>query len=66
MNRIDVICKISIYEINNKDVDSYTNRFGIQSHALFDDRVILIVDDRKYTVIGSDLIRAVENCMRTK
>lgn len=66
MGDININCIIRVYQIDYEDVDSYTNRLEIQSHDILNERVVLIVEGKKYAVIGSDLIRAVENCMRTK
>lgn len=57
---------IEIYEENDEQVPMGINKsMGVESHWNRDERVILVVGKRRITVIGQDLITAIQNAMNT-
>lgn len=63
MNRIEVVSKIGVYEVNGVEPGHNTPRpqLTVAAHRIYNDRVILCVDSQSFTVIASDLRKAIEN-----
>ena len=60
---IEVTNKIKIYEIEGEDADFPNATIKVLSHWNNDDRVILEIDRKKYTVLAKDLKLAVDNAI---
>ena len=66
MSRIEVTQKIEVYEINDEEVPiGKTVTIGVESHWNLDNRVVLRIGRKSYTVVGNDLITATKNAMNT-
>ena len=66
MSRIEVTQKIEVYEINDEEVPiGKTVTIGVESHWDLDNRVVLRIGRKSYTVVGNDLITATKNAMNT-
>jgi len=66
MNRVKVQQTIEVYEVNGVDVPiGQKVELGIDSHWPLSQRIVLNIRGVKYTVIGRDLITAVQNAMNT-
>lgn len=62
MNKVDVTCKITTYPDDYKEG---INSIEIKSHWSNRNKVILVIDGKQVTIIGSDLMTAITNCMNT-
>lgn len=62
MNRVKVCCEINTYPDDYKEG---TDKIKIHSHWNSRDKVVLDIGGKKITVVGSDLITAVQNCQNT-
>ena len=57
---------VEIYEENDAEVPIGTNKsIEVESHWNWNERVILVIGRRRITVIGEDLITAIQNAMNT-
>lgn len=63
MRPLETQVKVEIYENNDKDIpigkSEYMSVFAHWSHG---NRVILIFNNKKITVIGNDLVEAIKRC----
>lgn len=62
MSRVKVNCHIDTYPPN----DEPKAEVCVKSHWNYSDRVHILIDGVEVIVVGSDLITAIQNCMRTK
>ncbi len=58
-NRIKVTCQVDLYQ----DDDQEKGSIKVHAHWNLDDRVEIQIGDKRYLVIGSDMISAIRNCM---
>lgn len=58
---IKVKNEIKVCEINNKEVDWPKNSIQVLSHWNDDNKVVLVIDDKCYTVSANDLEAAIKN-----
>lgn len=66
MSRIDVVCTVSVYEKNgDRSAAICGSALEVRSHHAYRGHVIIGRGKNAVTVIGSDLITAIENAMRT-
>ena len=59
MNRVKVTCEIDTYDEPRKPA------VRIDAHWNDDSMVVIKFDGKSFTVVGRDLITAIENCQRT-
>ena len=61
---IKVKQEVTIYEEDGKDVPMTTRKsLGVESHWNWNERVILVLGEKRITVIGRDLTTAITNAM---
>jgi hypothetical protein len=62
-----VINYVSIYEVNDKEVESINETsIEVSSHRLYDDRVVITTpNNEKYTVPVRQLKKAIDNASNT-
>jgi len=59
---IKVSQQVEIYEENDKEVPIGTNKYmGVESHWNHNERVILVIEGKRITVIADDLEAAITN-----
>lgn len=58
---IKVKNEIKVYEIDNKEVDWQKNSIQVLSHWNEDAKIVLVIDDKCYTVSANDLETAIKN-----
>ena len=58
---IDVKSEVKIHEINNEKVECFKHKLAVLSHWNEDDKIILQIEDKKYTINAYDLQKAIEN-----
>ncbi len=62
MSRIDVLCKVTIYEVDGEESSGSTfPQLLVESHWNRDEMVILTLGKKKVTVLGTDLAAAIRN-----
>ena len=61
MSKIKVVNEIDIYEEDDEDVATRDKILRIESHWHMNDRVVLIIGKKRYTLIAQDLKKAIEN-----
>lgn len=62
--RIKVEQTIEIYEENGAELPVGINKsLGIESHWNRNERVVLVLGNKRITIIGSDLLTAIHNAM---
>ena len=66
MSRIKVINTLRIYETDGKETPVNRNdEMKVESHWNMRDRIVLIIDGKKYTVIARDIQAAIANATNT-
>jgi len=58
---ISVKNEVKVYEIDNKEVNWQKNSIQVVSHWNYDNKIVLVIDDKFYTVSANDLVAAIEN-----
>ena len=58
---ISVKNEINVYEIDNKEVDCQKNSIQVVNHWNDNDKIVLVIDDKSYTVSAHDLKTAIKN-----
>ena len=63
---ISVECKVQVYESQNPPSTNKMPIVTVRNHWNYTERVVIRIDDgTEVTVVGRDLITAIENAMRT-
>lgn len=63
---IKVQSLLRVYEQDGKETPGINaSEIAVSSHGIFNDRVVLWIEGRSYTVIARDLIEATGNATRT-
>lgn len=65
MSRVSVKCEVRTYE-HDKNSHSDGVKVVVESHWNSSELVVLTIGGERRTVVGSDLVAAIENCRRTK
>ena len=64
MNRVEVKQKIRVYAVDGREVKiGETIELGVESDRIWNTRVVLVIGEHSYTVIGHDLALATSNAM---
>lgn len=58
---INVKNEVKVYEIDNREVDLQTNSIQVLNHWNENEKIVLAIDDKSYTVSAYDLLTAIEN-----
>ena len=58
---IKVKNEIKVYEIDNKKVDWQKNSIQVVSHWNEENKIVLVIDEKSYTVSANDLVTAIKN-----
>lgn len=58
---IKVQSEVVVYERNGKEAQDYSDVVVVESHHIFDDRVVLVIGDTRLLVIAHDLQAAIIN-----
>ncbi len=67
MGKIKVQCDVGVYEVDGKEIyPSDTGCISVLSHGTYNTWVVVhLPNGTKLTVVGRDLIRAIQNCMES-
>lgn len=61
-----VISRIRVYEKDGKELSAGSDEsIEVRSHWNYRDRAVLVIDDKTYTIVASDLKKAIENATNT-
>jgi hypothetical protein len=55
-----------VYEKDGKELSAGSDEsIEVRSHWNYRDRAVLVIDDKTYTIVASDLKKAIENATNT-
>lgn len=65
MPRVSVKCEVKTYD-HEENSHAEGVKVVVESHWNSSELVVLTIGGERRTVVGSDLVAAIENCQRTK
>ncbi len=59
---IDSVIRVPLYERDGQEVTTLDRPFiSVENHRVYDDRVVLVIDGKRMTVLSADLSAAIRN-----
>lgn len=67
MSRVEVESRVNVYEVDHTEPKTLElPKLVVKSHWNYQDRVVLVIGGKSYTVVGHDLKLAIENAMHVR